>query len=337
MEEIVIPVKTKEGKIERVIIKPEVPAVVPAGDLKVATTTVPTLPKLLPKPTSSLLSAPQPTGGLKAAPTLVREPPSTISRDEVLEPLVASVIAETKVSVGADLQGRLKDALTRRFKDLYDNAELLEFLTKSIVSGGMGMLVADARQVVGLAGSRVGKITEEMRRIELERTRGALKREAEMKDVRAQIRDDRDRQERDMIYEYVTAKVPSTKVQIPNKVQAPIINVQTKPQVRDVASPSPKLVGPIEELGNLTIADFRNLSSDARAACTKIAEKVDLVGRDSYERRAEAIRAWRESEPMRLYSSILSSKLSGTSPPTPPPLTDAEFTAIMELNRNLRF
>lgn len=313
MEEIVIPVKTKEGKIERVTIKP-------AGDLKVAPTPVRTLPQPLPKPAS--LPPPKPTP----------PPPPTISRDEVLEPLVASVIAEAKVTVGAELQDRLKDALTRRFKDLYDNAELLEFLTKSIASGGMGMLVADARRVVGLAGGRVGKITEEMQRIELERTRGALKREVEMKDVRAQIRDDRDRQERDMIYEYVTAKTAGSLKAAPTTPQ-----VSSKPQVRDVAPPAPKLIGPIEELKTMTIADFRKLSSDARAACGKIKEKVDLVGAESYERRSEAIRAWRESEPMRLYSVILSSKLSGTPPPTPPPLTDAEFTAIMELNRSLRF
>lgn len=323
MEEIVIPVKTKEGKIERVVVKTDERPDVSVGATLMKLPTQ--LPASLPKPAS--IPSPKPS----------TPPPPTISRDEVLGPLVESVIAEAKLSVKPELESRLKDALTRRFKDLYDNAELLEFLTKSIVSGGMGMLVADARQVVGLAGGRVGKITEEMQRIELARTRGALKREAEMKEVRSQIRDDRDRQERDMIYEYVTAKVPSTKLQVPNKVQTPITNVQTKPQVRDVTPPTPRLVGPVEELKTMTIADFRKLSSDARAACGKIMEKVDLVGAESYERRSEAIRAWRESEPMRLYSSILSSKLSGTPPPTPLPLTDGEFTAIMELNRNLRF
>lgn len=316
MEEIVIPVKTKEGKIERVVITQKLQA----PETKLQTITKPQAPISLPKPASSPLPKPTPP------------PPPTISRDEVLEPLVAAVIAEAKLSVGADLESRLKDALTRRFKDLYDNAELLEFFTKSIASGGLGMLMADARKVVSLAGGRVGQITEEMRRMALDQTRAALRGESEMKDIRAQIRDDRDRQERDMIYEYVTAKKAGSLKAAPTPVQ-----ISSKPQVRDVAPPAPKLVGPIEELGNLTIADFRKLSSDARAACGKVAEKVDLVGRDSYERRAEAIRAWRESEPMRLYSSILSSKLSGTVPPTPPPLTEPEFNAIMELNKNLRF
>ncbi|MDD5251813.1 MAG: hypothetical protein PHT12_04230 [Patescibacteria group bacterium] len=109
---------------------------------------------------------------------------------------------------------------------------------------------------------------------------------------------------------------------------------------------APKLVGPIEELRSLTVKDFRRLSRDPHEATLKIRDKIDLLEDQSFEARTAGVKAWQESGINKLYLEILRQSLEGR------PISElmaereakgelilekAEFDAIMELNRKLRF
>ncbi|MFH1225727.1 MAG: hypothetical protein V1684_00365 [bacterium] len=126
----------------------------------------------------------------------------------------------------------------------------------------------------------------------------------------------------------------------------PIGGFSPKPRLQDVRT-APKLVGPLEELKNLNLVDFRRLSNNPMAAADKIKEQIDLLERDSFAKRLAGIKAWRNSGLYRLYldigrQGIITGRLvkdiiAERQTASQPTLTEAEFEAIMDLNKSLRF
>ncbi len=119
-----------------------------------------------------------------------------------------------------------------------------------------------------------------------------------------------------------------------------------KPNLDDVRFEK-RLMGPIEELENMTLIDFRRLAADPNAAVNKIKEKIELLGEESFSKRLEGITAWHKNEVNKFY------RLLGQSAMTEgknmeetvrerllagkPTLSIDELHAVMELNRALRF
>ncbi len=125
----------------------------------------------------------------------------------------------------------------------------------------------------------------------------------------------------------------------------PAFPKETKTVVADVKV-VPKLTGPIDELRSITVKDFRRLSKDPHEATLKIKDKIDLLEDQSFEARAGGIKAWQESEANRVYLDLLRKSLEGKpildiiadrESKGETTLNKAEFDAIMELNRKLRF
>lgn len=145
----------------------------------------------------------------------------------------------------------------------------------------------------------------------------------------------------------VAAPAPAIK---PVVVPSPVAAVaqpsgETRPTVADVKF-VPKLTGPIEELRQLMMKDFRKLSKEPREATLKIKDKIDLLEDQGFEQKTLGIKAWQESEVNKLYLDTLRQSLEGKPVieviaerelAGQPSLNKAEFDAIMELNRKLRF
>ena len=109
----------------------------------------------------------------------------------------------------------------------------------------------------------------------------------------------------------------------------------------------PKLSGPIDELGDMDLTNFRRLNEDPTAAARKIKEKIEFLEDDGYAKRLEGIKAWRECPVNKLYLSLGEKSINenksidniiseGTSQGEEV-LSKKEFIAIMELNKDLRF
>lgn len=73
--------------------------------------------------------------------------------------------------------------------------------------------------------------------------------------------------------------------------------------VDDIKRPS-KLVGPVEELEQMTIKDFRNLSEDLKESATRIEEKIRHLEKESFQLRSQGVKAWRSSPLMQEYLAI---------------------------------
>ncbi len=109
----------------------------------------------------------------------------------------------------------------------------------------------------------------------------------------------------------------------------------------------PRLEGPVDELKNMDLVNFRRLSRSPQEAARKIKEKIIYLEEEKYSKRIEGIRAWRTSPLNKLYlqigqdsiagkksvEEILKARVTGGGEF----LTTDEFEAIMALNKELRF
>jgi hypothetical protein len=104
------------------------------------------------------------------------------------------------------------------------------------------------------------------------------------------------------------------------------------------------LTGPIDELQQMNLIDFRRLDDDPAKAVEKIEDKLKFLEEDSYAKRLAGIKAWRISPLNKMYLDvgqesimqkksvikIIQSKKNNF-------LTEQEFSAIMDLNKNIKF
>lgn len=157
------------------------------------------------------------------------------------------------------------------------------------------------------------------------------------------------RQPADQISKVVVSP-PMAKIQKPpvppSVVSAPPSVVAPRPKMVDVKF-TPRLLSSLEELKEMTLIDFRRLARDPQEAILKIKAKIELLERESFAQKMEGLAAWKQSEPIRLFRELSSEAVQTGRSVTPiiiereknqkKTLTEAEFYAIMDLNRSLRF
>lgn len=111
--------------------------------------------------------------------------------------------------------------------------------------------------------------------------------------------------------------------------------------------PVRRLVGPVDELANMTPAEFRRLSTTPADAVQKIEDILATLERQNYEDRVKGIQAWRQSPMNQLYVSMTTAALmdgSGVAEVAAKrrsageeSLSPAEIRALSALNERLRF
>jgi len=109
----------------------------------------------------------------------------------------------------------------------------------------------------------------------------------------------------------------------------------------------PKLTGPVDELGEIDVVNFRRLNSDPGVAAEKIKQKVKNLEAESYTKRLAGIKSWRQSPINKLYLAIgQESLLKKKSVPEiievraqngQDYLTQEEFDTIVNLNKELKY
>lgn len=156
----------------------------------------------------------------------------------------------------------------------------------------------------------------------------------------------------------------------PAKIVSPVIvkkpevknNFQpapNKPLMEDIRAPRkitekeeaekkyPRTMGPLEELRYLSLNDFRRLSDSPQGATAKIKQKIDLLEKDSFAKKIQGIKNWRQNEVYRMYLGIGRESIEKNKGTTDiiqerinrnkPILSEEEFEAVADLNELLRF
>ncbi|MBI5072130.1 hypothetical protein HZB93_04590 [Candidatus Falkowbacteria bacterium] len=132
----------------------------------------------------------------------------------------------------------------------------------------------------------------------------------------------------------------------PTRVRRPMPQQDNRPRLDDVKY-VPKLVGPVEELREMTVIDWRRLGANPAAAAAKVKEKIDLLEREDFAKKIAGTKAWQESEVNKLYLEIgresmekglsvdkIIAEREKTGQIT---ISAEEYRAIMNLNRALRY
>lgn len=78
---------------------------------------------------------------------------------------------------------------------------------------------------------------------------------------------------------------------------------QDKPQMIDIRQPI-GVVGPVEEVHQIDLQEFRRLATNPVESADKVYEKIELLEEESWEMRMQAVQAWRTSPLFLLYLSI---------------------------------
>lgn len=297
---------------------------------------------------------------IEAAPAPIK------SSEDPLALKVKAIVSSSNITfTDTALQRRLETIISARLRDIRDETETKEMLVRGEKVGGLGLNAEQTERVLTLLGLAVREFTAEYNKIEEVKRKEFIKGQLEKEALRKMERERRERAEREKLYARVTGVTPTIKTikkptavgqqqqvissrptatgQIPDsKFQIPT----TKPRMEEIKF-TPKIKGPVEELGTMVLEEFRRLSKDPKMAIEKIKDKLELLGEESFTKKTQGIAAWQESGVNKVYLNLLKESLNrGVAPivvieeytqSAKPTLTKEEFTAIMELNRSLRF
>ena len=131
------------------------------------------------------------------------------------------------------------------------------------------------------------------------------------------------------------------------KTEMPIMTPTGKPMIHDVVTPLPKQkmsMGPIDELREMTIEDFRRFSSVTEEATKKLLSKFEVLRGESYVLYVDAVEAWHQSPLYRQYLDEIKYALKSkqtiyqviASPEKKSSLTEVEFKELVSLNNMVR-
>ena len=293
--------------------------------------------------------------------------------DRAWEGMADEAVTAAGLPLDDDLRRRFRTVAVLYFRDLRDELETVSKLTMPVTAGGMGLSDADAERVMAGLRERNAAFQKEAAVRQAEEKAKFAAEAAARQENEATEQASREKKQLDSVYSRITNKIlrheapppkpprvipvvagtPAASPAAPAPVPATPANLPTasspapavRPVFTDVVAP-PKLIGPVEELRRLTVADFRRLSKDPREACLKVRDKIDLLADQAFELKTQGIKAWQESAVNKLYLEILRLSLEGTPVADiiakrehdgDPTLSKIEFDAIMDHNRKLRF
>ena len=110
---------------------------------------------------------------------------------------------------------------------------------------------------------------------------------------------------------------------------------------------TPKSMGPVDELKYMDMVSFRRLCKTPEDIINKIKEKINLLEEESYAKRLDGIKAWRQNPINKVYLEIGHESINEKKPinaiieerkaADKDYLSNQEFEAITDLNKSLRF
>ncbi|MBU1148688.1 hypothetical protein KKI23_01220 [Patescibacteria group bacterium] len=119
-----------------------------------------------------------------------------------------------------------------------------------------------------------------------------------------------------------------------------------KPRVEDIKQPT-RVLSPIDEIRELSLLNFQRLADSSQGRIDKLTEKLDILQEDSYAKKAEGIKAWKQSPVYRLYIEIgqqsmvqgkaIEEIIRSRQQQNQPVITFDEFQLVADFNKSLRF
>ncbi|MAF13675.1 MAG: hypothetical protein CMI53_02160 [Parcubacteria group bacterium] len=300
-----------------------------------------------------------------------KEPPVAVGKPLNIELEIKQIIAKSGVDLSDEQDSRrFKAIITSRLKGVRDQVQTKEMLQASSLVGGMGYSTEIADKVLAIIVQEIeqldGRLRDEVSSepfsdLQAEANELLTKPSAEPPEPPSVVFNQVAKPTKTpptpiqpVVLENIIAPQGGTVFQQPkstgqsiDKASPPISQPRVeKPKIEDVKF-KPKLTGPIEEIRSMSLSDFRRLGETAEEAINKIIEKVELLEEESFTKKTEAIKAWKESNIYRLYLELGDISMEEKKPISlviterqklnQPTLTEDELKAVIELNKNLRY
>jgi hypothetical protein len=283
-----------------------------------------------------------------------------------LKSAVENVLKRTDATFEEEeLKKRFRNIIETRMRDIRDAYETRERLESATENGGLGLSggkLADVMQVIEDVFVEYHEALNEQAK---EQVKSSMKQQSKThkeKQEKERAEQEKRKEERyKRISEQVQKKRKDTTKES-SEMEDDLVDLEhikeaakkeaeheekkkERPKMQDVRFEQ-KLSGPVEQLKNMRLIDFRRLSSDPKKAIGKIEDEIDLLESDGYEKRIAGIKAWRQSPVNQAYAKLSHRSLNeGKSLESiveqqeneEKTLTWEEVRAIMELNETLRF
>lgn len=253
-------------------------------------------------------------------------PTGIVSQTEKIDAATKTFITTYATKIDQELHSRLSTIAVSYWKGIRNDKKTKEVLMRDRMLGGMGLSEPEALEMLaGMEQSNAvgtentippaaSQETEKTGEPEDTLSKPSMKEKPLITEVKA-----RDRQQK-----------RTESIQLPT--------LPLKPTAK--AEP----VGPVEELGLLAIEDFRHLSKDPEEAAQKVFQKIELLGDESLELKAEAIKRWKKSPIYSEYLAIGQHSMEGgksieevINAKEVSQMNMKEFEAISDLNKSLQF
>lgn len=289
----------------------------------------------------------------------------------ILVYVIDAIIKQASLDISDSVIARLKRVIDSRLRDVRDLLETKEVLVRPVELGGVGLYDEQVHKVLKLIEAKRVKMQEGLEKAEKELL--ADEKIVE-KNILEQIKPistyvhpsyaidtNKHSDGSKLRLEPESEQAGEIKLEpikkVPGKVinaSQDIINKKPKPEIKDYRlirdvykKPVPntldkRLMGPIEELTNIGLNDFRKLGTSPKQALDKIKNKIELLTDESYEKKSAGVKAWRSSPVYQNYLSLGNESIkenksiediiknSGT-------LTKEEFDAIGDLSEQLSY
>ena len=280
-----------------------------------------------------------------------------IKRDKAMK-VVTDQLAEEVTEVSESYKNRLKQAILSRLKDVRTLIETKEALTKDIDKGGVGLSQQAAHDLIKKISVKQTEMEEKNWHLQgLEQTK-VVKEEVKEKGGKEIVSKPSSFKQEIPVLEKKVEEIKPPSLQKPTvysnlkttasrsdfdkiKIKRNFEKNTNKPLMGDVKKIK-RTKGPVDELGEIDLKEFRTLGSTAKERVNKIYEKIKLLENESVEKKHQGIIAWKSSPLYKEYLKIGSDSLinkrtindilkDGTS------LSFEEFQAIADLNEELNY
>lgn len=342
------PTTTQKKVLSNEDITKSQPAVQPVSEVK---------PRTLPTPEQTVSVAstwknmmPRPTPVQKEQP----KPMPTPSADQMSSKELAQyVLSEVGLLLPShDLEERLLSVCTRYFDNRMTIEELREELAKVAELGGVGLTLANAQRILVVV-QRLRKSDFAIPQVSVPMPKPRVKAPSleslqKAMNITPSKPTEKTQQQVEDIFGNIDS-VPAMGTAAWNTLPTTMRESSSVKRGPTAVKPAsmPTLMGPLDELRAMTLDEFRRLSPRPEEAVKHIANQLSVLEEESVAQKAAGIQAWGQSPVNQLYLRIgresldrmmsIDDVIRAQNERKEPTLSIAEFQAIADFNRTLRF
>ncbi len=280
--------------------------------------------------------------------------------DELLEAAVEETVKRLSVA-GLDeyLLKRLRNIISTRLRDVRNSLQVKEVLVRDSKVGGLDRHPEEADAMVLVIEKAYALHKEELATAEQRRIESMKRAQDEKREVR---RKEESEAHADWYRQKVqdanpwAAAIEAQKAGQPapgqvswspagqQAVASPNVDPSARPPIDSIRPPT-RLMSLGNELGSITLADFRRIAQSPEEAMERLWQKLETLKQESYEKLQEGAQAWRQSPLQQQYLQLVAQSFTSGRPvaeiaselhekdPNQP--TPQEIGAILLLNNRL--